>query len=80
MRKVAWKLIPFLCVLYIFNILDRANVGVCGRLSMQDDLDMSQAMFDLGYGLFYIGYLLFEVPSNLLLRRVGRGLDRADHD
>jgi ACS family tartrate transporter-like MFS transporter len=70
LRKVAWKLIPFLCVLYIFNIVDRANVGFA-RLSMQDDLGMSQAMFDFGYGLFYIGYLLFEVPSNLLLRRVG---------
>jgi ACS family tartrate transporter-like MFS transporter len=70
LRKVAWKLIPFLCVLYIFNIIDRANVGFA-RLSMQDDLGMSQAMFDFGYGLFYIGYLLFEVPSNLLLRRVG---------
>lgn len=70
LRKVAWKLVPFLCLLYIFNILDRANVGFA-RLRMQSDLDMSQEMFDLGYGLFYIGYLLFEVPSNLLLRRVG---------
>ncbi len=70
LRKVAWKLVPFLCLLYVFNILDRANLGFA-RLQMQDDLDMSQEMFDLGYGLFYIGYLLFEVPSNLLLRRVG---------
>jgi ACS family tartrate transporter-like MFS transporter len=70
LRKVAWKLVPFLCLLYVFNILDRANLGFA-RLGMQDDLDMSQEMFDLGYGLFYIGYLLFEVPSNLLLRRVG---------
>jgi ACS family tartrate transporter-like MFS transporter len=70
LKKVAWKLIPFLCALYIFNILDRANAGFA-RLSMQDDLGMSQQMFDFGYGLFYIGYLLFEVPSNLLLRRFG---------
>jgi ACS family tartrate transporter-like MFS transporter len=70
LRKVAWKLIPFLCALYVFNILDRANVGFA-RLSMQDDLGMSPQMFDFGYGLFYIGYLLFEVPSNLLLRRFG---------
>src|SRR5581483_650975 len=69
-RKVARRLIPFLCVLYICNILDRANVGFA-RLTMQDDLEMSPRVFDLGYGLFYIGYLLFEVPSNLLLRRVG---------
>jgi ACS family tartrate transporter-like MFS transporter len=70
LSKVARKLIPFLCALYIFNILDRANAGFA-RLSMQDDLGMSQQMFDFGYGLFYIGYLLFEVPSNLLLRRFG---------
>jgi len=70
LRKVAWKLVPFLCLLYVFNILDRANVGFA-RLRMQSDLNMSQELFDLGYGLFYIGYLLFEVPSNLLLRRVG---------
>jgi MFS transporter, ACS family, tartrate transporter len=68
--KVAWRLIPFLCLLYVLNILDRANVGFA-RLTMQDDLKMSQAVFDVGFGLFYIGYLLFEVPSNLLLRRVG---------
>src|SRR5438477_1382277 len=70
LRKVAARLIPFLCLLYIVNILDRANVGFA-RLTMQDDLKMSPAAFDFGYGLFYIGYLLFEVPSNLLLRRVG---------
>jgi len=49
---------PFLCLLYVFNILDRANVGFA-RLTMQDDLKMSQAVFDVGFGLFYIGYLLF---------------------
>jgi MFS transporter, ACS family, tartrate transporter len=68
--KVAWRLLPFLCLLYVFNILDRANVGFA-RLTMQDDLKMSPAAFDVGFGLFYIGYLLFEVPSNLLLRRLG---------
>jgi MFS transporter, ACS family, tartrate transporter len=70
MRRVAWRLIPFLCLLYVFNILDRANLGVA-KLTMQDDLGMSAAIFDFGFGLFYLGYLLFEVPSNLLLRKVG---------
>lgn len=70
LRKVAWRLIPFVCVLYLVNILDRANVGFA-RLKMQDDLHLSEATFDLGFGMFYVGYLLFEVPSNLLLRRVG---------
>ncbi len=70
LRKVGWRLVPFVCLLYLLNILDRANVGFA-RLQMQDDLGLSEATFDLGYGMFYLGYLLFEVPSNLLMRRVG---------
>jgi D-galactonate transporter len=70
LRKVAWRLIPFVCVLYVFNILDRANLGFA-RLQMQDDLNLSEEMFNLGYGIFYIGYLMFEIPGNLLLRRFG---------
>lgn len=70
LRRVAWRLVPFLCLLYVLNILDRANVGFA-RLQMKDDLGLSDAVFDFGYGIFYLGYLLFEVPSNLLLRKVG---------
>jgi ACS family tartrate transporter-like MFS transporter len=70
LRKVARRLLPFLCLLYAFNILDRANVGFA-RTAMEQDLGMTPQVFDLGYGLFYIGYLVFEVPSNLLLHRVG---------
>ncbi|MEX2188496.1 MAG: MFS transporter [Pirellulales bacterium] len=70
LRKVAWRLVPFVCMLYMFNIIDRANVGFA-RLTMQDDLQLSAKMFDLGYGIFYLGYVLFEMPSNLLLRRFG---------
>lgn len=70
LRKVAWRLIPFVCLMYLLNILDRANVGFA-RLQMQDDLNLSEETFNLGYGMFYLGYLLFEVPSNLLMRKVG---------
>lgn len=70
LRLVAWRLIPFICLLYLVNILDRSNVGFA-RLQMQDDLGLSEATFNIGYGMFYVGYLLFEVPSNLLMRRVG---------
>lgn len=70
LRRVAWRLIPFVCLLYVLNILDRANVGFA-RLQMQSDLGLSEESFNLGYGMFYVGYLLFEVPSNLLMRRVG---------
>jgi len=73
LRKVAWRIVPFLCLLYIFNILDRANVGFA-RLTMQADLGLSKEAFDWGYGLFYVGYLLFEVPSNLLMRQFGARL------
>lgn len=72
-RKAARRLIPFLCLLYVFNILDRVNLGFA-RGTMQPDLKLSDSVFDFGYGLFYFGYLLFEVPSNLLLRRVGARL------
>jgi MFS family permease len=70
LHKVAWRLIPFVCLMYLLNILDRANVGFA-RLQMQDDLNLSEETFNLGYGMFYLGYLLFEVPSNLLMRKVG---------
>jgi ACS family tartrate transporter-like MFS transporter len=70
LRKAAWRLLPFLCFLYLLNILDRANVGFA-RLTMQTDLGMSDAVYDFGYGIFYFGYLMFEVPANLLLRRIG---------
>lgn len=70
LRAVAWRIVPFVCLLYVLNILDRANVGFA-RLAMQDDLGLSKAAFDLGYGMFYVGYVLFEVPSNLLMKRIG---------
>jgi len=70
LRTVAWRLVPFLSLCFLLNIIDRTNVGFA-RLSMQEDLGLSEAVFNLGFGLFYVGYLLFEVPSNLLLRRFG---------
>jgi ACS family tartrate transporter-like MFS transporter len=70
LRKLTWRLIPFLCLLYVLNLLDRSNIGFA-RIRMQDNLHMSEAEFNWCIGIFYFGYLLFEVPSNLLLRRVG---------
>ncbi|MFM8291626.1 MAG: MFS transporter [Planctomycetia bacterium] len=69
-RKAILRLVPFLALLFTFNIIDRANVGFA-RLGMVDSLGISDAAIDWGYGLFYLGYLLFEVPSNMLLRRCG---------
>ena len=73
LNKIAWRLIPFLGLLYIVNILDRSNAGFA-RLTLEKDLGISPEAFDIAYGLFYIGYLLFEVPANLLLRRIGARL------
>jgi D-galactonate transporter len=69
-RKVTWRLLPFLFVCYVFAYLDRANIGFA-HLQFSRDIGMSEAAFGLGVGLFYLGYMLFEVPSNLWLQRVG---------
>ncbi|MHB8736852.1 MAG: MFS transporter [Terriglobales bacterium] len=68
--KVSRRLIPFLFLLYVVNILDRVNVGFAS-LQMQSDLGMDERVYAFGAGIFYLGYVLFEVPSNLILRRVG---------
>jgi len=70
LRKITLRLIPFLFVLYIVAWLDRVNVGFAA-LQMNSDLGFSSAAFGFGSGIFFLGYCLFEVPSNLLLHRVG---------
>jgi len=69
-RKIAWKILPLLFVSYIVSYLDRVNIGFAA-LRMQQDLGFSDAVYGLGAGIFFIGYVLFEVPSNLLLTRIG---------
>src|SRR6516225_11088841 len=69
-KKVTRRLIPFLFVLYITAYLDRVNVGFAA-LQMNADLKFSHAVFGIGSGIFFLGYCLFEVPSNLILARVG---------
>jgi len=73
LRKVAWRLVPFLGVLYFFAFLDRVNVGFAA-LTMNADLGLSAAAFGIGSGIFFLGYTLFEVPSNVLLERFGARL------
>ncbi len=70
LRKVAWRLIPFLGALYFFAFLDRVNVGFAA-LTMNADLGLSSAVFGIGAGIFFLGYVAFEVPSNILLERFG---------
>src|ERR1700686_4758754 len=70
MTKVTWRLIPFLCTCFMAAFLDRVNVGFA-KVQMIADLHFSNAVYGLGAGIFFIGYFLFEVPSNLILARVG---------
>lgn len=69
-HKITWKLIPFLCFCYLAAYLDRINIGFA-KLQMLDQLHFSETAFGLGAGLFFVGYIIFEVPSNLILEKVG---------
>lgn len=69
-RKVAFRILPLLCLGYVVAYLDRINVSFAA-LQLNEDLSLSPAAYGLGAGLFFAGYVLFEVPSNLILRRVG---------
>jgi len=69
-RRVAWRLVPFLMMCYIAAYLDRVNVGFA-KLQMLDALQFSETMYGLGAGIFFIGYFIFEVPSNVLMHRIG---------
>lgn len=68
--KLDWRLLPFLVACYMFAYLDRVNVGFA-KLQMQTALGFSDAAYGVGAGIFFIGYVLFELPSNLMLPRVG---------
>ena len=69
-RKVRIRILPFLFVLYVICYLDRVNIGIAA-LTMNQDLAISSEQFGLLTGIFFIGYFLFEVPSNLLLHKIG---------
>jgi ACS family tartrate transporter-like MFS transporter len=67
-RKVAWRILPLVIVLYLISYLDRANVGFA-KLRMAQDLRFSEEVFGLGIGIFFIGYLILEIPGALLVER-----------
>ncbi|MGA2992310.1 MAG: MFS transporter, partial [Candidatus Korobacteraceae bacterium] len=70
MRKIFWRLTPLLMVLYIIAYVDRVNVGFAS-LTMNKDIGLSPYMYGLGAGIFFWGYFLFEIPSNLILAKIG---------
>lgn len=68
--KISWRIMPLLLVCYVVAYLDRINVGYA-QLQMKQTLTFSDAVYGLGAGIFFLGYFLFEVPSNLILERIG---------
>jgi ACS family tartrate transporter-like MFS transporter len=68
--KITWKIIPFVFILYVISYLDRANIGYAA-LQMNKELALSSEAFGFVSGIFFIGYFMFEVPSNLMLNRFG---------
>ena len=69
-RKIAWRILPILLLAYIIAYIDRVNVGFA-KLQMLSDLKFSESVYGFGAGIFFLGYFLFEVPSNLILHKVG---------
>src|SRR3954471_1021964 len=68
--KVTWRLLPFIGVCYFVAYLDRVNVGFA-KLQMLPHLKLAEVAYGFGAGVFFVGYFLFEVPSNLIMHRVG---------
>ena len=73
MRRISFRIVPFIMLLYFIAFIDRVNIGFAA-LTMNKDLGFSPAVFGLGAGIFFVGYFLFEVPSNLILNKVGARL------
>ncbi len=71
--KVAWRLLPFMMLLFVLSFLDRVNVGFAA-LTMNKDLGFTPEIYGFGAGIFFFGYFLFEVPSNLVMARAGARL------
>src|SRR5258708_34379958 len=68
--KIAKRIIPFLVLLFLMAWVDRYNLGFA-KLQMVKDLGFSEAVYGFGAGIFFFGYVLFEIPSNLFLQRIG---------
>ena len=73
LRRAAWRLIPVMCLMYVASFLDRVNIGFAA-LTMNKDLGFDPQVYGLGAGIFFWGYFFFEVPSNLMLEKVGARL------
>jgi len=73
LRRITWRIVPFIMLLYFVAYIDRVNIGFAA-LTMKEDLGFTASMLGLGAGIFFWGYFLFEVPSNIVLHKVGARL------
>src|ERR1035437_8926107 len=70
LRRLFWRIVPFIMFLYFIAFIDRVNIGFAA-ITMNKDIGLSPAAYGFGAGIFFLGYFLFEVPSNLILDKVG---------
>src|SRR5215468_1563078 len=68
--KCAWRLIPFIMLLYVVGFIDRSNVGFAA-LTMNRDMGFSDQVYAQGAGIFFLGYVTFQIPTAILLARIG---------
>ena len=69
--KISWRLVPFVALMFFINFLDRTAISFAGPNGMTQDLGLTGVQFGLASGIFFIGYILLEVPSNLALHKFG---------
>ncbi|BAN27861.1 major facilitator superfamily MFS_1 (plasmid) [Caballeronia insecticola] len=70
-RKVSWRLVPFVALMFFINFLDRTAISFAGPNGMNKDLGLTAAQFGLAAGVFFVGYIVLEIPSNLALHKFG---------
>lgn len=70
LRKISWRIVPFIMILYLIAYIDRVNIGFAA-ITMKEDLGFTASILGFGAGIFFLGYFLFEVPSNIILHKVG---------
>ena len=70
-RKISWRLMPIIFVLYLVNYIDRTALGIANVNGMSDELSLTATMFGLASGIFFVGYILLEVPSTVIAQRIG---------
>lgn len=70
LRKITWRIVPFIMILYLIAYIDRVNIGFAA-ITMKEDLGFTASILGFGAGIFFLGYFLFEVPSNIILHKVG---------